>query len=233
MVCRAERRCQRYASGLDTQRRVAFKTSNRRKSVTMPKHLQTLFFAAVVTLAPAVAGAAEFYIGEPIEKDGMQIVPNYLVGIEMDHMAPGMEMGADSIHLEADVHATKGETHGFPEDAWIPYLTIRYTLTRQGDSFKKTGVLAPMTAGDGPHYANNVIMGAPGTYDLIYEILPPSSNNFIRHVDKATGVPPWGAPITAHWTFTYGPAPEAERKGRSTNVPSSPSCSAVRKVNDG
>ena len=154
------------------------------------KILSALAFAAILTLKTTFAHAAEFYIGEPVVPDDMQIVPNYLVGIEMDHLPPGGKMGPDTIHLEADVHATKDEKHGFPEDAWIPYLTIRYTLTKDGSKFKQTGKLAPMTAGDGPHYyANNVQMAGPGTYQLTYEILPPSSNGFIRHVDKATGVP--------------------------------------------
>jgi uncharacterized protein involved in high-affinity Fe2+ transport len=76
---------------------------------------------------PTFGRAAEFYIEEPVVQDDVQIVPNYLVGIEMDHMPPGMQMGPDTIHPEADVHATKNEKHGFPEDAWIPYLTIRAT----------------------------------------------------------------------------------------------------------
>jgi periplasmic iron binding protein len=159
--------------------------------------------AACLLMPPSLALAAEFYIGEPVVQNDLQVVPNYLVGIEMDHMPPGMEMGADTIHLEADVHATKTEKHGFAEDSWIPYLTIRYTLTKDGSKFKKTGALAPMTAGDGPHYANNVKMDGPGTYQLTYAISPPSANGFIRHVDKATGVPDWWKPMTLHWTFTY------------------------------
>jgi periplasmic iron binding protein len=164
--------------------------------------------AAGLLWVPGVGYAEEFYIGEPVEQNDLQIVPNYLVGIEMDRMPPGMEMGANNIHLEADVHATKNEKHGFPEDAWIPYLTIRYTLTKDGSHFKKTGTLAPMTAGDGPHYANNVNMAGSGTYQLTYVILPPSSNGFIRHIDKATGVPDWWKPMTLHWTFTYPSKPK-------------------------
>jgi uncharacterized protein involved in high-affinity Fe2+ transport len=175
-------------------------------------HVRHLVYASTLAgglaLAPALGHAAEFYIGEPVEQNNLQIVPNYLVGIEMDRMPPGMEMGKDNIHLEADVHATKKETHGFSEDAWIPYLTIKYTLTKDGSKFKKTGKLAPMTAGDGPHYANNVNMGGPGTYKLTYEILPPSSNGFFHHVDKATGVPGWWKPMTLHWTFTYPSKPK-------------------------
>jgi uncharacterized protein involved in high-affinity Fe2+ transport len=140
--------------------------------------------AGIATLsALGTANAAqEFYIGEPVVQSGMQVVPNYLTGIQMDRMAPGMSMAKDAVHIEADVHATKDEKHGFTEDAWIPYLTIKYTLTKPGTAFKATGKLWPMTASDGPHY---------------------SSNGFIRHVDAASGVPAWWKPITASWTFAY------------------------------
>jgi periplasmic iron binding protein len=158
--------------------------------------------ASFLALVPAQA-AQEFYIGEPVVQSGMQIVPNYLTGIEMDHMPPGVAMGKAAVHIEADVHATKDETHGFAEDAWIPYLTIEYTLTKPGTAFKATGKLWPMTAKDGPHYANNVMMAGPGTYRLTYVIQPPSSNGFIRHVDTASGVPGWWKPVTASWTFAY------------------------------
>jgi periplasmic iron binding protein len=164
--------------------------------------LPVLTLVGCAALRPAFAQAGEFYVGEPVDQDDLQIVPNYLTGIKMDRMPRGMEMGANAIHLEADVHAAKNEKHGFAEDTWIPYLTIRFKLTKEGSTFKKTGTLAPMTADDGPHYANNVRMAGPGTYDLTYKILPPSSNAFIRHIDKATGVPEWWKPITAHWTFT-------------------------------
>jgi periplasmic iron binding protein len=143
------------------------------------KILRVLTIFGCALLLPAIARAAEFYVGEPVEQDNLQIVPNYLTGIQMDRMPKGMEMGPDTIHLEADVHAAKDEKHGFAEDAWIPYLTIHFKLAKEGDKFKKSGTLAAMTADDGPHYANNIRMGGPGTYDLTYEILPPSSNGFI------------------------------------------------------
>ena len=165
----------------------------------------TIFTAAALAgLATTAFAAQEFYIGEPVVKEGMQIVPNYLTGIEMDRMPEGMSMAKDAVHLEADVHATKDEKHGFPEDAWIPDLTITYTLTKDGNpSYKKTGTLFAMTAGDGPHYANNVDMAGPGTYHLTYVLQPPSSHGFIRHVDKASGVPAWWKPITVSWTFPF------------------------------
>jgi periplasmic iron binding protein len=158
--------------------------------------------AALATVSAARA-AQEFYIGEPVVQSGMQIVPNYLTGIEMDRMPPGMSMSKDAVHFEVDVHATKDESHGFSEDAWIPYLTVHYTITKQGSKFMAKGQLYPMTAKDGPHYANNVAMDGPGTYKLTYVIDPPSSNGFARHVDAASGVPDWWKPITASWTFAY------------------------------
>ena len=168
----------------------------------MSRTLLILPLLALLTV-PAMA-VQEFYIGEPVVKEGMQIVPNYLTGVEMDKMPSGMGMTKDSVHLEADVHATNAEAHGFSEDAWIPYLSISYVLTKDGaPTYKKFGILFPMTAKDGPHYANNVDMGGPGTYHLTYIISPPSSHGFIRHIDKASGVPEWWKPITTSWTFAY------------------------------
>jgi uncharacterized protein involved in high-affinity Fe2+ transport len=163
--------------------------------------------ASLALSASALArpsSAEEFYVGEPQVKEGIQIVPNYLTGIEMDRMPAGMAMvGPDVVHLECDAHATKDEKHGFSEDSWIPYLTIDYALTKNGSRFKATGHLFAMTAGDGPHYANNVKMAGPGTYHLTYTLNPPSANGFLRHTDKATGVPAWWRPITVDWTFQY------------------------------
>jgi periplasmic iron binding protein len=167
----------------------------------MARHI-ALAGALLLATVPAFA-AQEFYIGEPVVKSGMQIVPNYLTGIQMDKHPPGMSMSKDGVHIEADVHATKDESHGFAEDAWIPYLTIKYTLSKQGAKFARKGELYPMTAKDGPHYANNVDMAGPGTYKLTYTILPPTNHGFIRHINAASGVPGWFAPVTASWTFTY------------------------------
>jgi len=163
--------------------------------------------AALLTLP---AAAAEFYVGEPVEKEGMQFSPAYLTGIEMDRHPVGMSMDPNAIHVEIDIHAAKGETHGFPEDAWIPYLTVNLTLEKVGGDYRETKTLAPMTAGDGPHYANNFAMAGPGEYKATYTIEPPSSTGFIRHVDKETGVPDWWKPVTLSWTFQYPSKPKAD-----------------------
>ena len=171
----------------------------------MTTQLRTVLLAAAsLALLPVVAQAKEYYVGEPVVKDNLQLVPHYLTGIKMDPMPKGMTMKADAIHVELDVHATKGETHGFHEDEWIPNLPITYTLEKVGDTkFKKTGKLYPMTATDGPHYASNVEFGGDGKYKVTFHIGQPSSDGFYRHVDKESGVPAWWQPITVDWTFDY------------------------------
>jgi len=60
-----------------------------------------------------------------------------------------------------------------------------------------------MTAVDGPHYANNVNLAGDGDYRLTYHFEPPPKAGFVRHVDKATGVPDWWAPFSESWTFHF------------------------------
>jgi len=163
------------------------------------------FLAATAFAAPA--DAREFYVGGPVHKHDMEIVANYLVGIEMAPMTANMVHGGDVIHIEADVHATADNVYGYPDGAWVPYLTIHYTLEKMDSPWKASGVLKPMTAKDGPHYAENVAMDGPGEYKLTYRFEPPERNGFFRHIDKETGVPEWWAPFEETFAFKY---PQAE-----------------------
>jgi periplasmic iron binding protein len=170
---------------------------------------------AIAALGSTAAQAAEFYMGEPVEKEGMQFSPAYLTGIQMDRHPAGMSMDPKAIHIEIDIHAAKGEKHGFPEDAWIPYLTVKLTVEKVGAPYNETKILAPMSADDGPHYANNFAMMGPGQYKATYVVDPPSSNGYIRHIDKETGVPDWWKPLTLSWTFEYPSKPKAEQPSAS------------------
>jgi periplasmic iron binding protein len=172
-------------------------------------HMLLIAFSAALIVATTAAPAKEFYVGEPIIANNMQIVPHYLLGIEMSAMPKGTAMGPDAVHLEVDVHATKDETHGFADGEWMPYLTVSYTIEKVGTKFKQTGKLLPMTAGDGPHYANNIALMGDGDYRLTYTFEPPSKAGFLRHVDKATGVPDWWQPFSETWTFHF-PSKAAE-----------------------
>ena len=165
-------------------------------------------FAAAAALTAALlasrgAAAREYFVGGPVHTHDMEIVANYLVGVEMAPMLPGMVMGPDVIHLEADVHATADNVYGYPDGAWVGYLTIAYTIEKQGTDWKASGTLRPMQAKDGPHYADNVKMDGPGSYRVSYRFTPPEAAGFLRHVDKETGVPPWWTPFSQTFTFDY------------------------------
>jgi hypothetical protein len=166
----------------------------------LPKRL--LATAAILAVAHG-AQAKEYYIGGPDYKDSMEIVTSYLLGIEMDPMPPDMPMGTDAIHLEVDLHATANNQWGYDDQSWIPYVTISYVLTKQGTDWAAKGKLLPMSADDGPHYADSLAMDGPGKYTVVYTFQPPSVNGYYRHTDKATGIPPWWAPFTETFSFTY------------------------------
>lgn len=152
---------------------------------------------------PALCAAREYPVGGPVQAHDMEIAASYLTGIRMAPMPAGMAMGPDVVHLETDVHATADNVWGFADGAWIPYLTIDYTITRQGSDWRQSGRLLAMTAKDGPHYANNVQMPGPGTYTVTFRYAPPHTNGFLRHVDAETGVPAWWPPFDERFTFAY------------------------------
>lgn len=156
--------------------------------------------AALAALIQTPAMAGEQTIGEPIEKNGMEIAGVYLQAVQMEpihaHHAPA------DIHIEADIKGLKGNANGFGEGDWIPYLDASYELTKPGSPWKKTGKLVPMVASDGPHYGDNVKMDGPGKYHVVYTISP-AAHGFLRHTDKETGVGKWWEPFTVEWDFTY------------------------------
>lgn len=158
--------------------------------------------SALLGAAPP-ASAREFYVGGPIQIHDMEIVANYLVGVQMAPMTMPMPQGPDVIHLEADVHATADNEYGYGDSAWIPYLTIAYTVEKLGAPWRTSGVLKPMTAKDGPHYAENIKMAGPGKYKVTYRFTAPEANGFYHHVDKETGVPGWWKPFATAFVFSY------------------------------
>ncbi|MNT64246.1 34 kDa membrane antigen precursor [compost metagenome] len=88
----------------------------------------------------------------------------------------------------------------------MPYLLIKYEISKVGGKDSISGDFMPMVASDGPHYGDNIKLQGPGKYKLKYTILPPSMNphaHFGRHVDKETGVAPWFQPIELNYEFTY------------------------------
>ena len=169
----------------------------------MKTRISAVLATASLMAIASGASAKEYFVGGPVQQHDMEIVANYLVGIEMAPMTAEMVHGADVIHLEADVHATADNVYGYPDGNWVPYLSIGYTLEKVGSDWRSTGTLRPMTAKDGPHYAENVKMAGPGEYKLTYRFESPEKQGFLRHVDQETGVPEWWQPFSQEFTFKY------------------------------
>ena len=153
-----------------------------------------------------VASAAEYPIGKQKIEGGMEIGAVYLQPITMDPEGMMHKASDSDIHLEADIHAVKNNPTGFAEGDWMPYLQVKYELTKPGSNYKQTGDLMPMVASDGPHYGDNVKLGGPGKYHLKLTVNAPMQTGhmaFGRHVDKETGVGPWFKPITIEYDFPF------------------------------
>jgi len=159
---------------------------------------------AVPALVFVAQSAGAAVIGGPLLRDGIEVVPSALTGVELDRSPAPVGRGADAITLVADVHAAKTDGHGFGEHGFVPYLSISYALTKDdAPTFKKAGLLYPIATKNGPLYGAATELAGSGTYHLTYIVSPPSAHNMLRRTDKAGGVPEWWKPITANWTFNY------------------------------
>jgi len=154
---------------------------------------------AVVATSPVMA--AEYPIGAPQHRAGMEIGAVYLQPVTMAPKGMMRPVAKSDIHLEADIHALADNPNGFAEGDWMPYLVIRYQLTKQGGP-TVTGDLMPMVASDGPHYGDNVKLDGPGRYTVRFSIAPPGPH-FGRHTDRLTGVGPWFKPFTVEYQMIY------------------------------
>jgi hypothetical protein len=163
--------------------------------------------AAVAALSAMPAFALEMPIGKPQRQAGMEIAAVYLQPVPMEPAGMMRAVAESDIHLEADVRAQSDNANGFADGAWIPYLGIRYEITKLGSAQKLSGELMPMVASDGSHYGDNVKLMGPGKYRLRLSIAPPGATSahvhFGRHTDKETGVGPWFKPFAVEYEFTY------------------------------
>ncbi|WP_442909737.1 iron transporter [Hyphomicrobium sp.] len=151
------------------------------------------------------ATAAEYRIGSAQTLHGMEIATLYLQPVEMDPAGMMRSAALSDIHLEADIRATADNRNGFREGSWVPYLSVRYELTKVGGE-TVTGDFMPMVASDGPHYGDNVKLSGVGSYKLRLTISPPGDAkhaHFGRHTDRETGVAEWFAPFTLDYEFVY------------------------------
>ena len=162
------------------------------------------FALAAAFAAPALA--LEYPIGTPQQKNGMEIAAVYLQPVEMEPEGHMRKASESDIHIEADIHALANNPNGFEEGAWIPYLVVKFEVSKIGSDFRVAGDFMPMVANDGPHYGDNIKLQGPGKYQLKLTVLPPSQNphgHFGRHVDKETGVGPWFKPFELSYEFAF------------------------------
>lgn len=158
---------------------------------------------AGILTAPSALAFKEYPIGEAVTMNGMELAAVYLQPIDMEPRGMGLSAKDADIHLEADIHATKGNENGFGEGEWMPYLTISYTLVNTDTGEKQEGTFMPMVAGDGPHYGANVKMMGVGNYKVTYHIDPPSKAGMHRHTDSETGVGRWWKPFDVSYEFKF------------------------------
>jgi uncharacterized protein involved in high-affinity Fe2+ transport len=119
---------------------------------------------------------------------------------------PGMMRAAaeSDVHLEADIKATKDNRNGMPDGDWVPFLQVKYQLTKIEGGQTVSGDMMKMVANDGPHYGDNVKLAGPGKYRLKLTISPPGpQDHFGRHVDKETGVGEWFKPFDVTQEFVF------------------------------
>ncbi len=155
------------------------------------------------------ANAAEYPIGTPETRYGMEIGAVYLQPIRMEPEGMMPSPDQSDIHLETDIHAVQGNPNGYPEGFWIPYLLVTYQLTKIDTGEVIKGELMPMVASDGPHYGDNVKLKGPGKYKLTFTYYPPNApenhagQHYGRHTDRQTGVRPWFSTFSLDFDFVF------------------------------
>lgn len=171
--------------------------------------LPALAVMAGLSAASAPALAVEYPISAPETRYGMEIGAVYLQAVRMEPDGMMLQPEQSDIHIEADIKALQGNPNGYPEGAWIPYLLVKYEVTKVDTGEVIKGDMMPMVANDGPHYGDNIKMKGPGKYKVKYTVLPPnapenaSGKHYGRHTDRATGVRPWFPAFSLDYEFVF------------------------------
>lgn len=171
----------------------------------MKKWMKATCLSAALLWASA-SWAIEYPIGTPQYRAGLELTAVYLQPITMEPDGMMRKVEDSDIHLELDIKAMGNNPNGFPEGAWVPYLTVRYELIKVGTNQKIAGTFMPMVASDGPHYGDNVKLMGPGKYLVKFTVLAPSgegAGHFGRHTDRQTGVRPWFRPVELEFEFNF------------------------------
>jgi uncharacterized protein involved in high-affinity Fe2+ transport len=131
--------------------------------------------AAVALAAMVSASAAEYPIGKQNIQNGIEVGAVYLQPITMEPEGMMRKASDSDIHLEADIHAVKGDLMAMVASDG-PHYGDNVKLFGPGKYHLKLNIAPPMQTG---HMA------------------------FGRHVDKETGVGPWFKPYTIEYDFPF------------------------------
>lgn len=164
--------------------------------------------ASLVGASSAMAAEfEEFPIGPEKTVGPLEIGAVYFQPVNMEPLGMGgLPASKSDMHIEADIKAAKDNQLGYEAGSFVPYLTVKYEIQKQGGKTIK-GTFMPMSASDGPHYGNNIKLDGPGKYKVTFIIDSPEKQGYLLHTDKATGVTGrfWKKPIEVSWDFNYVP----------------------------
>jgi uncharacterized protein involved in high-affinity Fe2+ transport len=153
------------------------------------------------------AGFEEFPIGEERELGPINVAGVYFQPVDMLPAGNNLPASQADMHMEADISAAEGNDLGYGVGDFVPNLTVKYEIAKNGGSWKTEGTFMPMNASDGPHYGANLKLDGAGTYKVRFLIHNPESQGYLLHVDQDTGVPGrfWQQPLVAEWDFDFIP----------------------------
>ena len=144
-------------------------------------------------------GFEETPIFEDEQLDFLNVSMVYFQPVTMEPAgAAGLSAEEANLHIEADISALENEV-GFGVGDWVPYLTIKCTITNSaGVNVIDDIAFMPMAASDGPHYGANLLLPDADTYTITLTIYSPAENGYLLHVDAETGVTGrfWTEPLT-------------------------------------
>jgi uncharacterized protein involved in high-affinity Fe2+ transport len=152
------------------------------------------------------AGFEEFPIGDDRELGPLNVAGVYFQPVDMLPVGNSLPAAQADMHMEADISALSNDL-GYGVGDFVPNLTVRYEIAKNGSSWTSDGNFMPMNASDGPHYGANIKLDGAGTYKVRFIIQNPESQGYLLHTDAATGVPGrfWTQPLVAEWDFDFIP----------------------------
>ncbi|MDF7666314.1 iron transporter [Orbaceae bacterium ESL0727] len=170
--------------------------------------LSSFAYAAPAPAPGEEKGFEEFPIGDEVTVGPLHISAVYFQPVDMEPAGQGgLPASKSDMHIEADISAVDGNNLGYGVGDFVPYLTIKYKIQKNGSNKVIEGNFMPMNASDGPHYGNNIKLDGAGKYKVTFTIENPEKQGYLLHVDKETGVTGrfWQKPIEVSWDFDFVP----------------------------